>query len=134
MSEQSIPILKDADVVLARRAARDLAKEAGLGVADQTRLATAVSELARNALQHGGGGFCTLRQSVENGSYVVIEVELEDVGPGIEDIEEAMRDGFSTGGGMGAGLPGTNRLMDELDIESRPGKTRVSASMRRLPR
>ncbi|MFH1532923.1 MAG: ATP-binding protein [Pseudomonadota bacterium] len=133
MSEVSIPILKDADVVIARRAARDLARDAGLGIADQTRLATAVSELARNALQHGGGGLCTLRQATENGQ-VVIGVELEDGGPGIEDVELAMTDGYSTGLGMGAGLPGTRRLMDDLSIDSQPGHTVICASMRRRPR
>ena len=133
MTEMNIPILKDSDVVIARRAARDLAREAGLGVADQTRLATAVSELARNALQHGGGGLCTLRQGTENGQ-VLIGVELEDGGPGIVDVELAMTDGYSTGGGMGAGLPGTRRLMDDLSIDSKPGRTVIRASMLRRPR
>ncbi len=133
MREVSIPILKDADVVFARREARDLARAAGLGIADQTRLATAVSELARNALQHGGGGECVLRYETDQG-YAIITVSLEDGGPGIEDVEQAMVDGFSTGGGMGAGLPGTRRLMDDLTIESKPGRTWVCASMRRRPR
>jgi serine/threonine-protein kinase RsbT len=130
MGEMRIPILKDADVVLARREARDMARQAGLGIADQTRLATAVSELARNALQHGGGGECVLSDEVDQG-LAVLRVSLEDGGPGIEDIELAMTDGFSTGGGMGAGLPGTRRLMDDLTIESRPGCTRICAVMRR---
>lgn len=133
MSELSIPILKDADVVIARRAARDLARAAKLGIADQTRLATAVSELARNALQHGGGGECVLRYAMDDGDAVIV-VTLEDGGPGIDDVDLAMTDGFSTGGGMGAGLPGTRRLMDDLCIESRPGRTLIRASMRRRPR
>ena len=92
---------------------------------DQTRIATAVSELARNALVHGGGGECVLRSHVDERS-IRIEVEVTDNGPGIPDVDQALRDGFSTNGGLGEGLPGSKRLADSFSLETRPGAgTRV---------
>lgn len=116
-----ISVQTQADVIRARLAARDLAIQLGLGPMDQTRIATAVSELGRNALQHGGGGACILRDESDERT-VRIEIEVVDEGPGIADIEEAMRDGYSSNGGLGEGLPGSKRLADAFDLESRPGK------------
>lgn len=108
------------DVVEARRAGRDLARSLGFGVVDQTRLATAISEIARNAVEHGGGGSCRLQDASDSGELCV-RVCIEDRGPGIADVEQAMRDGFSTGSGLGAGLPGTRRLMQRFRIEANEG-------------
>jgi len=101
---------------------------------DQTRIATAVSELVRNALQHGGGGECIIRD-VSDERAVRIEIEVVDQGPGIADIEEAMRDGYSSAGGLGEGLPGSKRLADAFSLESRPGEgtcVRIGFIRRRL--
>lgn len=118
------------DIVLARAQARRLAGQIGFEPADQTRLATAVSELARNILQYAGKGWCVM-EDVSDGQALGIRILFEDHGPGIEDIERALQDGYSTGGGLGAGLPGTRRLMDCFDIESRPGLTRIRIAMLR---
>lgn len=118
------------DIVRARGAARLLAKDIGFGIADQTRLATAVSELTRNVVQYAGAGSCeTVDTSVAGEMRICIVVE--DNGPGIPDIDLAMKDGYSTGGSMGAGLPGTRRLMDSFAIESTPGLTRVTITLAR---
>lgn len=116
------------DIVLARGEARRFAMLAGFSMADQTRLATAVSELARNVLQHAGRGFCEVScQSYERD--VVVQIVLQDTGPGIADIPKAMQDGFSTNGGLGAGMSGTRRLVHKFEIESRPGMTRITIAM-----
>ncbi|MBL7062631.1 MAG: anti-sigma regulatory factor [Anaerolineae bacterium] len=116
------------DVVIARRAGREMARQLGFGPADQTRLATAISELARNVVQHAGEGVCLVADE-SNERQISIKVVIEDHGPGIPDIEKAMGYGFSTGGGLGAGLPGAKRLVHEFDIESQPGHTRVAIVM-----
>jgi len=117
-----------ADIVRARGAARSIAAQVGFGLADQTRLATAVSELTRNALHYAGGGLCEITD-LTNDSERRIKVLVEDHGPGIPDIQRAIQDGYSTGGGLGAGLPGTKRLMDVFTIESTVGLTRVYVEM-----
>jgi len=117
--------MTESDIVAARSAGRELAKELAFGIADQTRLATAISELARNVVRYAGNGFCHLRDETENGTSI-IRVTIEDSGPGIPDIDQAMKDGFSTGNSLGAGLPGTNRLVKDMKIESRPGLTKIS--------
>lgn len=119
-----VPILRERDVVSARQEGRDLARSLGFGSADQTRLATAISELTRNVLQHAGSGSCLLRDA-SNGSTIRLEVEVVDEGPGIADLPAAMRDGYSSGGGLGAGLPGARRLVNEFEIDTAPGHTRV---------
>ncbi|CAK0766559.1 Serine/threonine-protein kinase RsbT [Gammaproteobacteria bacterium] len=128
-----IPIHTGIDVLLARKVAREMAVALGLSTADQTRLATAVSELTRNVLQYAGSGQCRVTDE-SDATIVKIRVEVEDQGPGIPDVEQAMQNGYSTSGGLGVGLPGTRRLMDEFDIESKPGATRVMITMNRRRR
>jgi len=114
------------DIVAARQAVRLRAVELGLNLVDQTKIVTATSELARNTLIHGGGGTMTL-EIVNNGRRRGIRLTFEDHGPGIADIDLAMKDGFTTAGGMGLGLGGAKRLSDEFNIDSTPGRgTRVS--------
>ena len=125
-----IHIAEPLDIVRARAEARRLAGQIGFGPADQTRLATAVSELARNILQYAGKGLCVM-DNVSDARTFGVRILFEDHGPGIEDIERAVQDGYSTGGGLGAGLPGTRRLMDQFEIESRPGLTQVTIAMLR---
>jgi len=117
-----VSIEDSTDVLKARQNARELAARLKLGSADQTRLATAVSELTRNVLQYAGRGQCRIFNTSTD-TQTRITVIVEDQGPGIPDIELAMRDGYSTSNGLGAGLPGVQRLMDEFRITSRPGHT-----------
>jgi len=125
---KTIPILIDADVVVARATARELAKSLGFGSADQTRLATAVSELTRNVLRYAEKGECHVWDDSDE-QLLRIRVVVEDHGPGIADLDAAMGDGYTTGGGLGAGLPGTKRLVHEFDLKSRPGETQVSIAV-----
>ncbi|MBK1719111.1 anti-sigma regulatory factor [Thiocystis violacea] len=125
---ERIPVRIATDIVIARRAARELCERLGFGKADQTRLATAVSELARNVIQYAGEGVCLIEDR-SDGVSRRIRVVVEDQGPGIADLGRALTDGFSTGGGLGAGLPGTRRLVDEFQIESAPGRTCVTIVM-----
>lgn len=114
-------IATDSDVVQARQRARVLAGEAGFSVGDQTVIAAAISEIARNILMYARRGTVTL--SVErNGDRDGLIVVAQDQGPGIVDIPRALQDGFSTSGGLGLGLPGARRLMDEFDVDSEPGR------------
>lgn len=122
---ERVPIRTPQDVVLVRQRARTLAAGQGLSLVDQTKVVTAASELARNTLEHGKGGEALL-EAVENGTRRGIRLTFEDRGPGIPDVSAALRDGFTTGTGMGLGLPGARRLMNEFSIESTPGQgTRV---------
>jgi serine/threonine-protein kinase RsbT len=118
------------DVVRARQAGRDAARTLGFGLADQTRLATAISEITRNALHYGGGGLCEILGH-RDGRQREITVSVTDHGPGIPDIEKAMTPGFSTGNSLGMGLPGARKLVDAMDVESQPGRTCVVLVMRR---
>jgi len=127
---KALPLLSEADVITARAAGRELAQELGFGIADQTRLATAISELARNAVSYGETGLCTIVDD-SNNAHLCIRIVVEDKGPGIADTDLALTDGFSTNRSLGAGLPGAKRLVDEFDIESQPGHTRVAISMSR---
>jgi serine/threonine-protein kinase RsbT len=110
-------IATEADIVAARRSGRRLAKAAGFATADLTTIATAISEVARNITSYAGRGEMTITV-IEHGDRRGIEVTAEDQGPGIADIERALADGYSTGSGMGLGLPGARRLMDELTVDS----------------
>lgn len=122
---ERVPIRTPQDVVVVRQRARTLAAGQGLSLVDQTKVVTAASELARNTLEHGKGGEALL-EAVENGVRRGIRLTFEDQGPGIADITAALKDGFTTGTGMGLGLPGARRLMNEFSIESTPGRgTRV---------
>jgi serine/threonine-protein kinase RsbT len=108
------------DVVRVRQQTRIMAVEAGLNLVDQTKIITAASELARNALDYGGGGEVRM-EIVEENSRRGVRLVFEDHGPGIADIEQALRDGFTSGGGLGLGLGGAKRLSNEFKIESVPG-------------
>lgn len=114
------------DVVLARQLVREWSVAAGFSLVDQTKLVTAASELARNLVEYGGGG--TLRlEALNDGAKRGLRLIFEDQGPGIPDIQQALKDGFTTGSGLGLGLGGAKRLVNEFDIQSRPGKgTRVT--------
>jgi serine/threonine-protein kinase RsbT len=111
----------DIDVVTARLGVRDWARELGLTVLDLTKVVTAASELARNAVVHGGGGVMCL-QVVEKGERQGLRVTFKDHGPGIPRIDLAMKDGYTSGGGMGIGLPGAKRLVNEFDLSSTPSE------------
>jgi serine/threonine-protein kinase RsbT len=118
---EMLPLKTSNDVVIARQKVRQLAVELRFSLVDQTKLVTAASELARNALDHGGGG--TMEVEVLNsGARTGLRLVFEDQGPGIPDIEQALKDGFTTGSGMGLGLGGSKRLVNEFSIESAVGK------------
>ena len=114
------------DVVLVRQLVRALAIKLGFSLVDQTKIVTAASELARNTVDYGGGG--TVRaQTLSEGQRVGLRLTFEDKGPGIENVDLVMKDGYTTGGGLGLGLGGSRRLSNQFDIVSRPGEgTRVS--------
>lgn len=123
---ERLDIRSDADVVRVRQAVRTLATQAKLSIVDQTKIVTAASELARNSLVHGGGGYAELQLLSENGRTGVRCLFADD-GPGIADIPRAMSGGFSTGGGLGLGLSGSRRLVDAFDLDTGPGRgTRVT--------
>ena len=117
--EVCYPLTSDIDVVAARRIVRDWANEIGLAIVDLTKVVTAASELARNAVVHGGGGVMCL-QVVQQGDRRGLRVSFTDKGSGIEDVDLAMQDGYTTGSGMGIGLPGAKRLVNEFALESTP--------------
>jgi serine/threonine-protein kinase RsbT len=120
------PIVTAEDVVAVRHAVRQRAVELGFNLVDQTKIVTAASELARNTLQYGGGGTLRIEEVIE-GARRGLRLVFEDNGPGIANIELAMKDGYTTGNGLGLGLSGAKRLSNEFDIQSRPGAgTRVS--------
>ena len=118
--EQTFPIGSDSDVVLARAAVRDWAREIGLNVVDLTKVVTASSELARNALLHGGGGAMCL-QIVQHAGRDGLRATFSDAGPGIPEVDLAMQDGYTSGRGMGIGLPGAKRLVNEFALSTTPG-------------
>ncbi len=128
MAEQTIAINGSADIVLARQAGRDMAQALGFGTADQTRLATAISELVRNVCQHAEHGVCII-SDVSDSHMIKIRVRVKDDGPGIADLDAAMTEGFSTSGGLELGLVGVRRLAHEFDIQSEPGHTQIIISM-----
>jgi serine/threonine-protein kinase RsbT len=120
------PVRTPEDVVSVRQLVRNLAVNLGFSLIDQTKIVTAASELARNAVTHGGGGEM-LAEVLTNGSRRGLRLTFEDRGPGISDIDLAMKDGYSTGGGLGLGLSGSKRLVNEFSIDSQAGcGTRVA--------
>ena len=122
---ERLEIRDSKDVVRVRQRVRALAIDAGLSLIDQTKIVTAASELARNTLDYAGGG--SVDMEVVNGAYRGVRLTFTDEGPGIGNIDEALRDGFSTGDGLGLGLGGARRLSSEFAIRSEPGKgTRVT--------
>jgi serine/threonine-protein kinase RsbT len=116
-----VPISSGADIMIARQEGRKLAEKAGMNGSDLTVIATAISEVARNIVDYARRGEILLRL-VHQGARRGVQVEAQDQGPGIADIDRAMQDGYSTGKGLGLGLPGSRRLMDEFEIDSKPGK------------
>ncbi len=117
----TLEVRSSTDIVLVRQAVRSWTAELGFSLVDQTKMITAASELARNALDHGGGGTVRM-ESLEEGARRALRLTFEDHGPGIADIERAMTDGYTTGTGMGLGLGGARRLVNEFEISSRPGE------------
>ena len=122
--ERRITIRSDDDVVAARREARELAASLGFEPTDLTLLATAISEVARNITAYAGEGEIVVSVR-NNGGRVGIRVVARDAGPGIDDVDLALRDGYSTGDGLGLGLPGARRLVDEFAIDTAPGRGTV---------
>jgi serine/threonine-protein kinase RsbT len=121
-----VPLGREENVISVRREVRSLALQIGLGLVDQTKIVTAASELARNAIVYGGGGQATL-ETVQDGARRGLRLTFTDSGPGIPDVEKAMQDGFTTGKGLGLGLGGAKRLSNEFSIDSRAGAgTRVT--------
>jgi serine/threonine-protein kinase RsbT len=118
--EIRVAIRTDADVVTARQEARSMGAGLGFSSTDLTLLATAISEVARNITAYAGEGEVTLR-AIEQDGRRGIEVLAIDEGPGIDDVELAMQDGYTTGNGLGLGLPGTRRLVDDFDLQTTPG-------------
>jgi len=126
LKDEIRPISSDHDVVDVRRSVREWSVSLGFSLVDQTKIITAASELARNAVRYGGGGTVRL-QALQQGGRRGLRLAFADDGPGIADVEQALRDGFTTGNGLGLGLGGARRLANEFDIETAPGKgTRVT--------
>lgn len=117
---ETLPIKNGDDIVRVRQKVRTRAVEVGLSLVDQTKLITAASELARNALDYGKGGHADIETIAELRRGV--RIVFRDKGPGIADIQQAMTDGFTSGSGLGHGLGGAKRLVDDFDIRSRPGE------------
>lgn len=122
---ETLPVATESDIVIVRRRVREVAVQTGLSLVDQTKLVTAASELARNTVIYGGGGSVQLESL--NGPRLGVRLTFSDNGPGIPDIDLALRDGFTTGSGLGLGLGGAKRLASEFEIDSVKGKgTRVA--------
>jgi serine/threonine-protein kinase RsbT len=124
---EAIPVASEPDILLVRRRVREVANRIGLSLVDQTKLVTAASELARNTLTYGGGGMLQLESL--NGPRTGVRLTFVDKGPGIPDISLALRDGYTTGSGLGLGLSGSKRLVNEFEIDSKVGEgTRVAVT------
>ncbi|MGH9503024.1 MAG: anti-sigma regulatory factor [Terriglobales bacterium] len=120
VSSETVPVISEPDIVIARQRVREVTSQIGFSLVDQTKLVTAASELARNTLIYGGGGSMQVERL--NGPRLGVRLVFHDDGPGIPDIELALRDGFTTGSGLGLGLSGTKRLVNEFEIESQVGR------------
>jgi|SRR5690348_18034487 serine/threonine-protein kinase RsbT len=120
VSSEVLQVASEADIVSVRRCVRESATKLGFSLVDQTKVVTAASELARNTLIHGHGGHMEL--ALLNGPRTGIRLTFEDKGPGIPDIDLALRDGFTTGSGLGLGLGGAKRLVNEFEVKSRVGQ------------
>jgi len=120
------PIRSSADVVIVRQLVRAWAIRLGFSLVDQTKIVTAASELARNTVDYGGGGIARL-ETLSDGRRIGLRLTFEDKGPGIEDLALALKDGYTSGGGLGLGLGGAKRLSNDFELVSKPGEgTRVS--------
>ena len=127
MGSRSIALENEHDIIVARSEVRLMAASLGFRMIDQTRLATVTSELARNVIKYAGRGCLIAQPTDEREGRTGLRLIFEDKGPGISNIDDAMRDGFSTGRGLGKGLPGSRRMVDEFRIESEVGQgTRVT--------
>ncbi|MER7488037.1 anti-sigma regulatory factor [Streptomyces sp. NPDC126497] len=134
--EARLPIRSDMDLVWVRQHVRQAAARLGFGLVDQTKLVTAASELARNTLVHGGGGLMEAAH-VSSGGADGLRLVFSDSGPGIPDLERALSDGYTSGGGLGMGLGGSRRLVHDFEVESAPGTgttVRVTSWVTRPPR
>lgn len=131
--EARVPIASDADIVTARQKGRDVASELGFTDGDLTVIAAAISEVARNIVAYAKQGEIILGPAAPKGGRIGVTVIAQDSGPGIEDVRQALQDGYSTSGGFGLGLPGARRLMDEFEIVSEVGKGTV-VTMRKWKR
>jgi serine/threonine-protein kinase RsbT len=126
LKTESVPVQGSDEVVRVRHLVRKHAVELGFSLVEQTKIVTAASELARNMVDYGGGGNLTV-EALEDGARKGLRLTFEDQGPGIGDIDQALRDGFTTGNGMGLGLGGARRLSNQFEIKSAPGEgTRVT--------
>ena len=126
VSEARVDLGTEPAIVRARQLVRKLAQDTRFSLVDQTKLVTAASELARNTVKHGGGGYMDM-QLLADGGRQGIRLHFVDEGPGIADLDQAMTDGWTSGGGLGLGLSGSRRLSNEFEIQSAPGEgTRVS--------
>jgi serine/threonine-protein kinase RsbT len=126
LKDETVSITSSGDIVKVRQLVRQWAISLGFNLVEQTKMVTAASELARNTVDHGGGGQVRM-QALNNELRCGLKLTFSDEGPGIADLEQALTDGFTTGSGMGLGLSGSKRLANEFDIESAPGRgTRVT--------
>lgn len=124
-NSETIPIEKETDIVTARQVGRNMSRQLGFGTIMQSRIATSISELARNIYLYASTGTITI-ETVENDEKTGLKITALDEGPGIADLRKALEDGFTTSGALGAGLPGVRRMMDDFQMESTLGKgTRV---------
>ena len=119
---EELPIRSGDDVVRVRQQVRVAAAQNGLSLVDQTKLVTAASELARNALVHGGGGTARVEVVTSGAGKPGVRIDFTDDGPGIPDVDLALTDGWTTGDGLGLGLSGARRLVDEFELTSKPGR------------
>lgn len=120
--ELILPVAGEDDIVIARQRAREEAKSLGFGLVDQSRIATAVSELTRNVIRYATDSRGEMRLRALRGQRIGLEIVVADKGPGIPDVAQALREGYTSGTGLGMGLPGTRRLMDEMEIDSVVGQ------------
>jgi serine/threonine-protein kinase RsbT len=133
LQSERLPIRNSEDIVLVRQQVRARSVELGFGLVDQTKIVTAASELARNTLVYGGGGWAQIEVVAGPTGRNGLRLVFEDHGPGIADVPKALQDGFTTGGGLGLGLGGAKRLSNEFEIDSRPGEgTRVAITRWKL--
>jgi serine/threonine-protein kinase RsbT len=121
LKDETAAISSSSDIVKVRQTVREWSVSLGFSLVEQTKMVTAASELARNTLDHGGGGMVQM-QTLNNESRRGLRLTFSDEGPGIKDVEQALKDGFTTGSGMGLGLGGAKRLVNEFHVDSAPGR------------
>jgi len=121
LRDETRPVRTGEDVVSVRQLVREWCVAAGFGLVDQTKMVTAASEIARNTVLYGGGGTVRL-EALNDGAKRGVRLVFEDQGPGIADVEQALKDGFTSAGGLGLGLGGARRLVNDFAIDSRPGQ------------